>query len=228
MTTNQYIKLSGAVKRKAPQDEVFGVCSEWAQNLFTGMNFKLESTGEKPLEEPCIYVGNHVSYLDIPLVWTASEAVFVAKKEIRMWPVIGAAAEALGTIWVDRSSISSRAKVIDSMREGILNHKKRVCIFPEGTSSVEGTPWRWGAFKLAKQLGVPVQPFRIYYKPLRDTAYMGNDTLTTQWWKCMNSTEKIASLEWGKPTYINDFQSDVQVMHQWVRESFEKIRSRNT
>ena len=224
MTTQRYVQLSSAVRRKAPQDEVFGVCQNWAQSLFSGMGFKLEITGEHPLEEPCIYVGNHTSYLDIPLVWTASEAVFVSKKEVRYWPVIGAAAEALGTIWVDRSSMSSRAKVIDSMREGILTHKKRVCIFPEGTSSVEGTPWRWGAFKLAKQLGVPVQPFRIFYYPVRETAYMDNDTLTTQWWKCMNSPYKLASIEWGKPTQINDFQGDVQVMQKWVRDSFEKIR----
>jgi 1-acyl-sn-glycerol-3-phosphate acyltransferase len=225
MTTQRFISLYQAKWRNAPMEDFVSIYNSWARDLFTGMGFELESTGEKPLEEPCIYVGNHVSYLDIPLVWTAAQTVFVSKKEVRNWPVIGASAQELGTIWVDRSSMSSRAKVLDSMREGILVHKKRVCIFPEGTSSVEGTPWRWGAFKLAKDLGVPIQPFRIFYCPLRDTAYMGDDTLTTQWWKCMNSPNKLASLEWGKPTKITDFRADAQAMQEWVRASFEKKRA---
>lgn len=225
MTTKHFLKLSSAKRRNAPREDFVNIYQTWSRELFTSMGFELESTGEEPLREPCIYVGNHVSFLDIPLVWTAAENVYVSKKEIRMWPVIGAAAQELGTIWVDRSSMTSRAGVIDAMRDGIINEKKRVCIFPEGTSSVEGTPWRWGAFKLARDLGVPVQPFRIFYCPLRDTAYMGNDTLTTQWWKCMNAPKKLASLEWGKPQRITDFRKDAEGMQQWVRSSFEKIRA---
>lgn len=224
LTTRYFIQISRAKKRHAPREDFVHIYQSWSRDLFAGMGFELENTGE-PLREPCIYVGNHVSYLDIPLVWTAAENVYVAKKEIRMWPIIGAAAQELGTIWVDRSSMSSRAKVIDQMREGIVNEKKRVCIFPEGTSSVEGTPWKWGAFKLAKELGVPVQPFRIFYCPLRDTAYTGNDTLTTQWWKCMNTPHKFASLEWGKPVKITDFRKDAEAMHEWVRTSFNKKRA---
>lgn len=224
MTTHRFTRLFRAKWRNASKEELVHIYQNWSRDLFKGMGFELESTGEKPLQEPCIYVGNHVSYLDIPLVWTAAEAVYVSKREVYNWPVIGVSADMLGTIWVERASVSSRAKVIDAMRKGVIDDKKRVCIFPEGTSSVEGTPWRWGAFKLAKELGIPIQPFRIFYCPLRDTAYMGDDTLTTQWWKCMNSPKKLASLEWGKPTKITDFKADAQAMEQWVRASFNRIR----
>ncbi len=227
ITTNYFTKLYRAKWRNAPREDFVKIYQGWSRDLITGMGFELECTGEKPLQEPCIYVGNHVSFLDIPLVWTATEAVYVSKKEVRPWPLIGASAHELGTIWVDRSSLSSRAKVLDAIREGILQDKKRVCIFPEGTSSIEGKPWRWGVFKLAKELGVQVQPFRIFYCPLRETAYIDDDTLTTQWWKCMDGKRKLASIDWGTPRKINDFQADAQAMYQWVRGSFDKIRAQS-
>ncbi len=224
-TAYNFTRVYRAKWRAAPREDFEEIYKTWSTTLFNKMGYALESTGEAPLQEPCIYVGNHVSFLDIPLVWTAAQAVYVSKKEVRKWPLIGPAAQELGTIWVDRSSISSRAKVIDHIREGILVQKKRVCIFPEGTSCVEGKPWKWGVFKLAQQLGIPVQPFRIFYCPLRDTAYMDDDTLTTQWWRLMNSPQKLASIDWGKPQKITDFQKDVRVMEQWVRSSFERIRA---
>jgi 1-acyl-sn-glycerol-3-phosphate acyltransferase len=49
-------------------------------------------------------VGNHLSYLDIPLLMQSSPNIsFVAKEEVGRWPVIGAGAHALNTIFVKRS-----------------------------------------------------------------------------------------------------------------------------
>jgi 1-acyl-sn-glycerol-3-phosphate acyltransferase len=225
LTANNLRKIYKLKRRHASKEEFVEVYKGWSCAIFERMGYKIECTGEKPIEEPCIYVGNHVSFLDIPLVWTSAQAVYVAKKEVRQWPLIGPAAQELGIIWVDRSSLASRARVLDGIREGILEHKKRVCIFPEGTTSIDGKDWRWGVFKLAKELRVPIQPFRIFYCPLRDTSYIDEDTLTTQWWRCMDAKQKLASIDWGKPRIIEEFQKDAKEMQQWVRSSFDKIRA---
>ncbi len=220
-----YAKIRKGIFQKAPQERYNEICREWSTSIFNDLGYELECTGEKPTQEPCIYLGNHVSFLDIPLVWTSATGSYVSKKEIRYWPIIGMGAAALGTIFVDRSSVTSRAKVLDRLKEEILQNGKRICIYPEGTSSVEGTPWKWGAFRLAQENNITVQPFRLYYEPLRDTAYMGDDTLAIQFWKMLESPQRLASIEWGKAQKITDYKKDAEAMEKWVRESFEKRRS---
>ncbi len=224
-TANSLRALLAATNKNANREEIAQVYQGWSRSIIEKhLQYKIEVSGEVPLTESCLYVGNHVSFLDIPLVWATTRGVFVSKKEVRAWPLIGKGAEAVGTVFVDRSSLSSRAKVIDSVKDVIMNEKKCVCIFPEGTSSVEGKPWKWGILRLAQDMKIPVQPFRIYYHPLRDTAYMDDDTLLIQVWKMLDTPQRLASIDWGTPRIIKDFKEDCAQIQQWVRSSFDKKR----
>jgi 1-acyl-sn-glycerol-3-phosphate acyltransferase len=81
-----------------------------------------------------LVVCNHLSYLDIIVLSSATPCVFVAKRDVAGWPLFGSLARAAGTIFADRRYKLDAAKVVEVMRKAIAAGSL-VVLFPEGTSS---------------------------------------------------------------------------------------------
>ncbi len=79
-------------------------------------------------------VSNHLSYLDVLAYASLSPCVFVAKQEVRGWPVFGRFATMAGTVYVDRRRGAANDNAVAWM-EGALAAGVPVVLFPEGTSS---------------------------------------------------------------------------------------------
>jgi len=81
-----------------------------------------------------LLVCNHLSYLDIIVISSLRPCVFVAKRDVKTWPLFGWLASSAGTIFADRTrKLASRAAVdlvLEAIENGVL-----VVLFPEGTSS---------------------------------------------------------------------------------------------
>jgi 1-acyl-sn-glycerol-3-phosphate acyltransferase len=82
-------------------------------------------------EEPCLLLSNHMSTIDIPLLGSQANAVFVAKKEIGSWPIIGWAVTGIGTIYIDRKNRHQVAEINRKTREAFAKGYW-ITIFPEG------------------------------------------------------------------------------------------------
>jgi len=182
----------------------------------------IKVTGHAICKEPCLFLGNHMSYLDIPLLYTQASVVFVAKKEVQDWPLFGRCATAAGTIYIDRKSMHSRRDVARSIVSGILEDKKSIVVFPEGTSSVHGKPWKRGAIAVAKDHDIPVQAFRVAYRPARDAAFIDDDDLTSHLWNLFGIEKIEASLEFFEPMKITDPIENTRQMQNWVQDSLAK------
>jgi 1-acyl-sn-glycerol-3-phosphate acyltransferase len=72
-----------------------------------------------------------MSSVDIPLLGSQANAVFVAKKEIGSWPVIGWAVTGIGTIYIDRKNRHQVAEINQKIREAFAKGYW-ITIFPEG------------------------------------------------------------------------------------------------
>ena len=79
-------------------------------------------------------VANHLSYLDIVVLAACQPCVFVAKREVRGWPVLGWLARLAGTIFINRESRIDVWRTAEEMCR-VTNAGALVVIFPEGTSS---------------------------------------------------------------------------------------------
>jgi 1-acyl-sn-glycerol-3-phosphate acyltransferase len=81
-----------------------------------------------------LLVSNHLSYVDILVIASITPAMFVAKREVKGWPIFGFFAKLAGTVFVDRER---RARVghTTSEIETALSEGALVVLFPEGTSS---------------------------------------------------------------------------------------------
>ncbi|HSB53448.1 MAG TPA: lysophospholipid acyltransferase family protein [Gemmatimonadales bacterium] len=121
----------GGVRRKRR------IVRGWARGLLRLLRIEVLAEGAPPTP-PFLLVSNHLSYLDIIVLASQTDAVFVAKREVRSWPVFGLGASAIGCIFVDRESRSDTVRVGDAMRD---RHRAQegVVLFAEGTSSEGST-----------------------------------------------------------------------------------------
>ena len=147
-------------------------------------------------QRPAIFVGNHTSLLDPPLVIATlpSRPVFLVKKELAYVPVLGWIIWLAGFIFIDRSSRrSSLASLKNAARR--IREGQSLAAFPEGTRSRNGRllPFKKGAFALALESGVPVVPLGIRG---------GRDVLPKGTWRV---TPADYRLRVGAPLYPTDF-----------------------
>jgi lyso-ornithine lipid O-acyltransferase len=142
------------------------------------LGFGIQVHGDPPQEG--LLVSNHLSYLDILLYGAILPCVFVAKQEVRAWPMLGLLAALGGTVFIDRATPASAAaanvRIQQLLAAGIV-----VLIFPEGTSSDGTTVLRFhpSLFEPAVRTMVPVTAAAIQYSAAphateKDLCYYGD------------------------------------------------------
>ncbi len=133
--------------------------------LAGALPFRLQVQGELP-RQPMLWVSNHVSWTDIPLLGMLTPLSFLSKAEVRTWPVAGWLAHKAGTLFIRRGSGDSG--LVGQQLNRHLQRGRHLLIFPEGTTT-DGLGLRTFHGRLlssAIDSGVPVQPVAIRY--LRD------------------------------------------------------------
>jgi 1-acyl-sn-glycerol-3-phosphate acyltransferase len=139
------------------------VFQSWSWLMLRVLGARVVVRGAPPAR-PFFLVSNHLSYLDIPVLASQAPGVFVAKKEIRSWPVIGFLCACMGTIFIDRTSRRDIPRVLERL-EREMSFGEGVMIFPEGTSS-NGTsilPFRPPLLEAAAASDVPVSCAALRY-----------------------------------------------------------------
>ncbi len=139
----------------------------WSRKLLEILDVELSVTGDPPEVEPRtgMVVANHVSWLDIFVISAVSPCRFVAKAEIRRWPVIGYLSEWAGTVFVERSRRHDTARVNGEIRR-LLAAGERLAVFPEGTTT-DGTELKIfhpSLLQPAVEAAAPVHPTALRYR----------------------------------------------------------------
>lgn len=204
-----------------PKAQLQPILVGWSEEMLRCLNIRLERIGHAS-ETPLLFVGNHVSYVDIPLVMASAPGRFVAKRQIFGWPIIGPAADSAGTVWVERGSGTSRRDAASAIVPSIRDRGQSVILFPSGTTTVdEAKPWRFGAFKIAKDNDFLVQPFRIRYRPLRVVAFIQEDLFAPHLWRLLSARDVEASIEFGEPRKITKIEKDCDEVRRWTLDGLE-------
>ena len=145
---------------------------------------------------------------------------FVAKKELEKWPIFGAGAKKVNTIFVERNSVRDRSKAMGSLLNAITVEKKAMIVFPSGTTSLdEHHPWKYGAFRLAHQTQVPLQVFRLRYQPLRTVAYIDNDFFPWHLLGVCRPDPIYATVEFADPFLVKNPIEECKRWQAWTREN---------
>lgn len=151
----------------AERDElVANKAREWAKSLVLLSGCKIKVTGEEhiPKDEAVLFVSNHQGNFDIPILlgFIKKSKAFVAKNELRKFPIVSTWMEYMNCIFMARDNPRESIKAINHGAE-ILKEGYSLVIFPEGTRSKDGTlgVFKPGALKLATKSGVCIVPVTI-------------------------------------------------------------------
>jgi len=132
--------------------------------LFTPMFVHVRGRENIQKKQSYIIVANHESAYDIFVLygWLGIDFKWVMKKEIRKIPGVGFGSEAVGHIFIDRSSTKAAVETIEAAKKRIKGGTS-VVFFPEGTRSRtrELLPFKKGAYRFAFDLNLPILPVTI-------------------------------------------------------------------
>ena len=145
--------------------------------MVMGMKVNVSGTAPKP---PFFIVSNHLSYVDVMVLCKTTQTLFVAKNEVKNWPIFGILAKTIGMIFVDREKRSDVARVNNEISDR-LEKNYGVTIFPEATTSpgYEILPFKTSLLAYPAARSIPVHYATISYSTPEDEqeAYMA-----VSWW----------------------------------------------
>jgi len=165
-----YIPEYFIVKRYTSEDKQFEAANrkavKWSKLLLkiAGTTIKVEGLDHLPKEGPILFIANHQSNFDIPLMIAAVPVKkgFIAKKEVEKMPMVSGWMRYLKCIFMDRSDIRQQVRAINEGASFIKNGYPLV-LFPEGTRSEDGTlrEFKPGGLKLATKSDATIVPISI-------------------------------------------------------------------
>lgn len=145
---------------------------QWCRVNCTLSGLSVRVSGSAASDGSVLYVCNHCSYLDIPVIGWFADATFVAKAEVANWPLFGHAARLTRTVFVQRVGAAAKAQSEQLCRR--LADGENLTLFAEGTST-DGSgvaPFKSTLFAIAervpKDAPLRVQPVSITYTRLKD------------------------------------------------------------
>ncbi len=128
------------------------------------LGIRIQEFGDFSSRRPLFLVANHVSYLDIFILGSLIPAVFVSKREVRHWPLVGWIAAIQKTIFITRNPRQAALEVQPLIEA--LNDAHNVIVFPEGTSTDGQQVQRFKTtlFEAPIQANAFVQPVGLVYR----------------------------------------------------------------
>jgi 1-acyl-sn-glycerol-3-phosphate acyltransferase len=108
----------------------------WARKLLRILNIVLSVHGERPAADArnLIVAANHISWVDIFVINATQPSRFIAKAEIRDWPIAGWLCDKSGTIFIRRARRTDTARINETMH-AVLAEGATIGFFPEGTTT---------------------------------------------------------------------------------------------
>jgi 1-acyl-sn-glycerol-3-phosphate acyltransferase len=136
----------------------------WSRQLVSMCGVSVQLRAGAPALKHAMVVSNHISWLDIFVINSLLPCRFVAKSEIRAWPVVGWLVAMAGTVFIARGNRRDLRHIFKGMVAS-LQLGERVAFFPEGTTGAQGEvlPFHANLFEAAIDARVPVQPYALRY-----------------------------------------------------------------
>ncbi|MDZ4073752.1 MAG: lysophospholipid acyltransferase family protein [Hylemonella sp.] len=177
----------------------------WSREMIARLGIRLEVQGDATLPGPLLLVSNHISWLDITSLHAARFCRFVSKADVKAWPLIGALASGVGTLFIERESRRDAMRVVhhmaDSLRAGDV-----LAVFPEGTTGegVELLPFHANLLQAAIAADAPVQPVALQFIDTHSgdrslaPCYVGDDTLVGSVWRTVRARGITVRIVFGE------------------------------
>jgi 1-acyl-sn-glycerol-3-phosphate acyltransferase len=197
----------------------------WSIQVLSCLGILVNRLGELSFQGPLLIVSNHISWLDVLVLHSQGYCRFIAKSEIRSWPVVGFLTQRTGMFFIERGRSKSAVSVMKLMTQALANGDA-LAVFPEGTTS-DGLgllPFHANLIEAAVVANAPVLPVCISYvdrvssQYAREPSFVGDITFLQSLWitlsaKPINAVIHVGELEWAGP----------RNRKEWAKELRDKV-----
>lgn len=180
----------------------------WARTLLRVFAIDLVVDGTIPARSNRgrLVVANHRSAIDIGVLLTLFGGTMVSRADLAKWPLVGAAARAAGTVFVDRSDAKSGALTVRAIQNHLASGET-IVLFPEGTTfdGDEVRPFHAGAFVAAIRAEAEIVPVGLAYPRGSGAAFVDESFLSHLGrMAASDPTRMVASIGAPLPTTYTD------------------------
>ena len=203
---------------------------QWARGMLAILNIELRVEGARPAAGRLLLVANHTSWLDILAILSARASRFIAKSEIRNWPLIGSVSAGAGTLFIERTQRRDALRTVHRTAEA-LAAGDIVAVFPEGATG-DGRvllPFHANLLQAAIAADAAALPVGIRFvdaatgQPSSVATYTDDDTLVASLWRTLRADPLCAVVRFGTPqpaagrdrrTWAADLHAAVDTLRQ--------------
>ena len=159
-----FVIIASAFGKVRGGNMIYTICTWWSDLALFLWGVFHKNIYEAPLakDHAVVFVFNHISYIDIPIILKAlrkKRIRVLGKAEMGRIPVFGFIYRN-SAVMVDRESEEARLRSVRELKK-VLAKDIAIVIAPEGTFNMTHQPLKEfynGAFKIAVETGVPIQP----------------------------------------------------------------------
>lgn len=179
----------------------------WCKHLLGCFNIEVRTYGQLPdaTTQRTMFVANHISWADIHAINSIIPVRFIAKMEIKDWPIFGYLVKKSGTLFINRTLRKDAARIVHMTAE-TLTQDENVCFFPEGTTS-EGhhvLSFKSSIVQAAITAEASVWPIAIYYptpdkQPNISMAYAGDTSMIDSMLAIFSIRQPVVELHFLTP-----------------------------
>jgi 1-acyl-sn-glycerol-3-phosphate acyltransferase len=174
----------------------------WSKRLLRVMRIEARVRGMPASGLPgnILIVANHISWLDIFVLNALQPARFIAKAELKRWPLVGPMIKRCGTLFIERERRRDAHRVNDDARR-VLAEGDVIAIFPEGTTT-DGTellPFHASLLQPVIDAAGHLQPVAIRYRSSDGAysdapAYVGDTSFMASFWRVLGERNLVVDV----------------------------------
>jgi 1-acyl-sn-glycerol-3-phosphate acyltransferase len=204
------------------------IIESWCREVLDVLSVRVNLCGETPPGKvsSVLFVANHVSWMDILVMNACRRVRFVARAEVRQWPLVGWMAVRTGTIFIKRTSPRELARVTKSIST-FLRRGDCIVLFSEGTTT-DGTfvhAFHSGLFESAIAAEALIWPVGISYCRLdnsldTDSPVVGSQSLIASIVKILAQPAMRVQISFTDP--VESSAGDRHKLTAWCHQSIEQ------
>jgi len=208
--------LAYKLKKFEARDSILQFCCKGILGI---CEIKLKVVSQQTDARPLMLVSNHLSYFDIPILFSVAKVAMTPKSDIAAWPIISSICAITGSIFIERSA----EKILDATAslKAAMSKGQVVALYPEATTGNghEVLPFKASFFKLADEKiqdrPVTIQPVALTYKSIcglpidrtqwPNVAWYGDMELVPHLWHFLGLGPLDVELAFLEPVTIENF-----------------------
>lgn len=195
---------------------------QWGQRMLKWMNCKIQVKGHEP-PRGCLLMANHRTYMDIPVILNTTHATFLAKEEVKGWPLLGGGAKLIDTVFVKRENKGSRKEARRVLKEKLLGGTS-IIMFPEGTTTGQSVLGELhpGMFVTAAEQHLPIVPIAIEYAH-EDDPWVHDEGFLTHFLRCFRRQTMVVAMTVGPVMHGTD-PAQLQAEYEaWIKQELKAL-----